>query len=171
MHIKDNVTHIDNEEDAIFLNTKLYPVNMRLFHSSERYKMTIKIICQHIADFCRIQMEGYKKPHGMSGANCGIPFNIIAYLKNRNQDNEEVVTMINPNIEMYDGALVEVESNCGSIRLEKPIKITRRERVLVSWYDLQGERHEEWFGREKGGFTIQHEYDHNVGILIFERKV
>src|SRR5688572_4592509 len=137
-NIADHITHISNEEDLPFLRTKLFDVNMRLFHSSEEYREIIKYCCSHIQWLALDEMEGYKKPHGMSGANAGIPFNIIAVVRNRDKENEYCQIMINPKIIGHSTKQVETESNCGSIRLENPIKILRWYEVRVQWYDTEG---------------------------------
>jgi peptide deformylase len=66
---------------------------------------------------------------------------------------------------------VATDSNCGSIRLEKPIKVGRYAEIEVEWYDEEGKFHKEWRNIETGSLTIQHEIDHNLGILITERQV
>lgn len=67
------------------------------------------------------------------------------------------------------GEEVESWSNCGSLTLEEPIKIKRYEEVRVQFFDENGEFHDENFSRRQCSLTIQHEIDHNLGILITER--
>ncbi len=170
MKISDYLTHIDNPEDLPFLRTKLFDVNIRLFKSNPRYRDIIEDCC-HLIKYCATtKMDGYKLPHGMSGANVGIPFNIIGIVRNRGTDLAVCDIMINPKTIQYRGKLVETESNCGSIRLEKSIKIKRYEEILVEYYDIDGEPNRELFNRHEGSFTIQHEIDHNLGILITDRQ-
>lgn len=107
----------------------------------------------------------------MSGANVAIPFNIIAVVRNRGRQDEYVEAMINPRVVSYSEDKVKTVSNCGSIRLPEPIEITRFKSVMVEWYTESGEKRTETFIRDNGGFTIQHEIDHNLGILIWDRKV
>lgn len=169
--IEDYITHIDNLEDKPYLRFQLFNVNMRLFKSSFTYRDIILQVCQYIKWLCSETMEGYKKPHGMSGANAGIPWNIICYTKNRGKKNESYEIMINPRITHYGGDLVETSSNCGSIRLKKPIKIRRNSVIDVEYYDEQGIKRESTFTRYDGGFTIQHEVDHNLGVLIIDKAI
>jgi peptide deformylase len=115
-------------------------------------------------------MNGYKKPHGMSGANCAIPFNIIAYMENRDKKNEKCIVMINPRIISYFGNEIISESNCGSLTLENPIKIRRAEEILIRYFDTSGIERDRYINRESGSLTIQHEVDHNNGILITDRQ-
>lgn len=169
LKIEDHITHIDNPEDLPFLKTKLFDVNMRLFNSSEKYRDIIMWCCEYIQFLAMTEMEGYKKPHGMSGANAGIPFNIIGIVENRGEENESCHIMINPKIIGHSVKMEETSSNCGSIRLEKSIKVMRWHEIRITYYDTDGNFTESVFGRKQGGFTIQHEIDHNLGILITDR--
>lgn len=91
-------------------------------------------------------------------ANAGIPFNIIA-----NTDE----AMLNPHILYRSSDLIESMSNCGSLLLPEPIKIYRAKQITFEFWDLSLVRY------ERTGYypTIQHEIDHNNGILILDRKV
>ena len=166
----DYITHINNEEDNVYLKSKHFPVNMRLFKTSEQYKNIILQQCNYIRELCLDIKKGYKKPHGMSSANAGLAFNIIGITKNRLQDNEYCKILINPRIVEYMGDLVETTSNCGSITLDKPIKLTRNSEIIVNYFDEKGNEFVELFTIETGVFTIQHEVDHNNGILITDYK-
>lgn len=163
---EDYITHIKNEEDVVYLKTKHFPVNMRLFHSSSEYKAIILQQCQYIRQNCLDTKEGYKKPHGMSSANCGLAFNIIGVTQNRGTDKEVCKIFINPVINEYAGEVVETTSNCGSLTLKEPIKVKRHTIINVTYYDEQGKIWRHDITREFGAFTIQHEVDHNLGILI-----
>ena len=163
---EDYITHVKNEEDLIYLKSKHFPVNMRLFNTSEEYKNIILQQCNYIRELCLDVKEGYKKPHGMSSANAGLAFNIIGITRNRNKNDEYCQIMINPEILNRSTKRVLTTSNCGSLTLLEPITIQRNLKVLVKFYDENGNFHEELFNRETGSFTIQHEIDHNLGILI-----
>jgi peptide deformylase len=162
----DYVTHINNKEDEIYLRKEHFPVNMRLFNTSLEYKNIILSQCEYIKDHCLQTKEGYKKPHGMSSANLGLSFNIIGITKNRNTKQEYCQIMINPIITNLGGNEIEAISNCGSLTLKDPIKLYRHELVQVLYFDIDGNKNENWFNRKDGSFTIQHEIDHNLGILI-----
>lgn len=115
-----------------------------------------------------IEKEGYKKPHGYSGANAGIPFNIIALA------NGDI--MVNPRYVPHEvplGAYVKIKSNCGSLLLEKPIEINRFGRITVKYIDYNSMINLKPIEVSKTGFlpTVQHEVDHNYGILITDRRV
>lgn len=105
--------------------------------------------------------DDYQKLLGLSGANIGIPFNIISIYKNG-----EITHMINPSITKMSKQTRVVQSNCGSLNLPEKCSVTRREWVEVSYYDTEGKHHEKKFTIADGGSTIQHEIAHNRGILI-----
>ena len=163
------ITHIDNKKDVVYLKTTHFPVNMRLFHSSPEYRNIILRCCEYIEWNCLTEKEGYKKPHGMSSANLGLSFNIIGITLNRNIDKEYCKILINPKILEYFDTPIKTKSNCGSLTLKKPIIIKRYPRILVDYYDLKGENHKTIFDVLEGSTTIQHEIDHNNGILITDR--
>lgn len=171
MRVEDYLTHIDNVEDVPFLKTKLLDVNMRLFKSSPKYRVIVGYCCKYIAALAVTTMRGYKKPHGMSGANAAIPYNIIAYVRNRGMEDEEAVIMINPKVVHASVCVSTVMSNCGSIRLPEPIPVKRAMDVDITWFDEEGIKHSGRFYQGSGGFTLQHEIDHNLGILITDRQV
>ena len=131
-------------------------------HRSPQYYHIIEGISGYIKMLATTEREGYKKPHGFSGANAGIPLNIIALA-----DGE---VMLNPKIldhHLDTLGTVITESNCGSLMLDRPISIRRYAGITFEFYDVYGKRH------IKSGFypTVQHEIDHNNGILITDRKV
>lgn len=167
---EDYVTHINNEEDVVYLRTKAFPVNMRLFKTSKEYKAIVLQCCNYLREICLNTKEGYKKPHGISGANLAIPFNIIGVTRNRNQDNEYCQIMINPEIHAYSTEKIITQSNCGSLTLEKPINVKRSNLISVEYYDEEGKIHYDRFSRTEAGFSIQHEVDHNNAILIIDRE-
>lgn len=170
MKHSDYITHIDNKEDLVYLKFKHFPVNMRLFKTSPEYRQIIYIQCGYIKTLCLQTVGGYKKPHGMSSANAGLAFNIIGITRNRNQKNEYCQIMINPVITKYHGSKIETTTNCGSLTLKEPIKVMRYPEITVEYYDEDGVKRIGGFSQLEGAFTIQHEIDHNNGILITDRK-
>ena len=66
--------------------------------------------------------------------------------------------------------IIYAESNCGSVRLDKSIQVWRYEWVKVNYFNIFGIEEAEIFNREDGGFTIQHEINHNLGILITDKQ-
>ena len=124
-----NCTHMKYPEDTDILTRRLFAVNMRLFNINSEYKKLVLDCCEYIKLRATTTKEGYTRPYGYSGANAGIPFNIIA--------TREGLVLINPKIIESLGAK-ESLSNCGSLTLEKPIKVTRYEYIKVSYFDLSG---------------------------------
>lgn len=145
-----------DEQDI--LTRRLFDVNMRLFRCNEQYRTMVRNACRYIQRCAMTTREGYKRPHGYSGANAGIPWNIIAMRDGR--------VMINPRIVEAIGRR-ESESNCGSLLLERPIRIWRYECVTVKYFATDGA------ACEVRGYlpTVQHEIDHNNGALITDRRV
>jgi peptide deformylase len=166
MKHSDYVTHINNKEDEVYLRSKLLPVNMRLFKTSPEYKNIILNQCSYMKKLVLTKMDGYKKPHGMSSANAGLAFNIIAICRYRGTNKEHAEIMINPVIVDSSKTLIAALSNCGSITLAEPITIKRPEWIKVEWYDEKGVWNSKIFTRETNAFTIAHEIDHNNGVLI-----
>lgn len=162
----DHITWIERPEDVCYLRTPLLPVSIRLWGSSPGYRAVVESCIAHITKAVLTQCSGYKLPHGMSGANLGIPFNVIARAVHRGTPKARAEVMINPKIVNQSGAHLVSDSNCGSIRLAEPIKVKRRSDVLVEWWDVNRRFHRNWRDREWGSLTIQHEVDHNLGILI-----
>lgn len=158
----DYCTHISNLEDIDILTRKLFDVNIRLFNSSPQYREIVTLSINYLKWWCVTSKEGYKKPHGVSGANTGIPFNIVAY-----NTNNGPVAMINPKIIKRYGGKITGQSNCGSLTLPEPIEVTRDEFIDIDYFDENGDKISiTKVDRKLGGLTIQHEVDHNLGILI-----
>lgn len=165
----DYITHIKNPEDLIYLRDVHFPVNMRLFNTSSDYRELIRQHCQYIKMLCLTQMDGYKKPHGMSSANAGLGFNIIGITMKRETKSEWCKIMINPVIITYHGVKTLTITNCGSLTLNKPIQVYRYPEITVQYFNELGEFIEERIDRDHGAFTVQHEVDHNLGILIIDK--
>lgn len=167
LNIEDYITYIGNEEDVVYLKHAAYPVNMRLFKSSKEYRAIVLSCCEYMRWLALQEMEGYKKPHGMSGANAAIPFNIIAVIRSRGKENEYCEILINPVVVAASEKMKTSKSNCGSVRLKEDIDITRHEWVEVEYFDEKGEKQR----RKSRNMTVQHEIDHNLGILITDRII
>jgi len=158
----DYCTHIKNPEDKDILTRRLFDVNIRLLKTSLSYRHIIQVCCDEIAWAARAEKKGYKKPHGWSGANAGVPFNIIAVMREG-----RAVVMINPKITKEYGEEIKTLSNCGSLTLEKPIPVIRKEFIDLEYYTIECEKIVETkVDRYSGSFTILHEINHNLGILI-----
>jgi peptide deformylase len=103
----------------------------------------------------------YPPLKGISGANVGIPFNVIVI-----KINEITKQMLNPKIIKRAGKDIRLTSNCGSLLLSESVTVLRNEIVEIEYYDLNGNKKVEKFSESNGGFTIQHEIEHNLGITL-----
>jgi len=146
------------------LHRRAFKVNMRLFKSSAVYRQIIFDIAKCLENHLKMQFEDYTE-RGVSGASLGLPFNMIAYKIGNN-----VKLMINPRLVKKSKEMIETKSNCSDLKLAEPIAVVRHKLIDVEFYDLKGLKAvEKNIGREQGGFTIQHEVDHNLGIMITDR--
>jgi len=93
--------------------------------------------------------------------------NLIDSIAYKVPKTDEVVVCLNPVIVEKSTYVVSTKTNCGSLRLEKPIRVMRSDWVVLEYYDLEGNlrRSERLYGHH-GGYTVQHEVDHNRGVLI-----
>ena len=157
---EDVCTLLKNPEDKDILTRKLFDVNLRLMKTSPDYKSIVLCACEYIRELAMTEREGYKKPHGFSGANAGIPWNIIALA--------DGTVMINPKIiSNCTGSIIHGKSNCGSLLLPEAIEVYRWKRIAFTFWDR-----DLVFNQWEGYYpTVQHEIDHNNGILITDRKV
>ena len=155
----------NSEDDNDILHSKLFNVNMRLFNTNKKYRKLILNIVSYMKKIAKKRFEDYTSAMGISGANVGIPFNIIGVLNSKKKWD----FFLNP--EILSMSMIEdvVKSNCGSLLLKEPIKVKRHKWVQLEYYDLKGEKKLKYF-EERYGRTIQHEVDHNNGILIISKK-
>ncbi len=172
--VQDNLIEGEYKE---YLHRSLFDVNIRLYHSSKSYKCIVDESLNYLASMFLRKFRDYSKIKGVSGANLGIPFNIIA-IKRKNDD---ILVMVNPEILIQEGKTKKVASNCGSLVLDDPVEVIRRTKIKVGYYetvfkgnDYGTTRHAllyctEWF-EDSEAFTIQHEVDHNNGITILDRQ-
>jgi len=173
MKIDDYITYWYRDSDKIYLNSQLLPVNIRLFRSSLGYKDVVLTCCEYIKELALAKCEDYPLPFGMSGANAAVPFNIIGLVHNRGQYNAHCQIMMNP-IAYHSGpkpTFTRAKTNCGSLRLPALITVERPTELMVAYYDEEGDPQKRRFTRENGVFTVHHEIDHNLGILITDRDV
>jgi peptide deformylase len=166
--MKDSIKNFiiqDREDDNDILHRKLFDVNMRLFNTNKKYRKLILDTVNYMKKVAKKKFENYSTAKGISGANVGIPFNIIGVKgKNKKWD-----FFLNPEFLKKSTKREIVKSNCGSLLLEKPIKVKRHVWVKVGYYDLRGTKKLNIFdGRY--GYTVQHEVDHNAGILITDKR-
>lgn len=157
--------HMDGEDEKSYLHKPLFNVNMRLFSDNKKYNKFVHSVITYMKSLFRVEYSDYDKLKGLSGANIGIPFNIVVVLN----DNDKFITMINPTVIDYDGDVKMRKSNCGSLRLSKPISVARFTEVVVQYYTEKGESKIDRFEGTIAS-TIDHEIDHNNGITIEDRQ-
>lgn len=166
MNVDDCITYIGCVGDVCYLRTPLLPVNMRLMSTSLGYRALVQACCAYLRQIALCELEGYGRPFGMSGANLALPFNIIGVVYGRGTPTAFCEIMLNPRILEYQGSLEYASSNCGSIRLKENLEVLRYSKVKLRYFDESGTQHERWFDKAQGAYTIQHEVDHNLGVLI-----
>jgi peptide deformylase len=156
-----------NEYDKSLLHKPLFDVNMRLFRTSPFFRQLIMDIVNYMDAHLNMTFEDYAAPKGISGANLAIPYNIIGY---KHQGKNKFC--INPCIVRKSQDGFTTETNCGSLKLEKGIKVFRHAQIDLDYYDLKGMKCiEKNISRFEGGFIIQHEVDHNLGLCITDKEL
>ncbi len=168
-----------NLTDLDILRRRSFDVNMRLYESNAEYQSIIGKIVNFMGRMICMKFDDYAELKGMSGANIGIPLNIIAVkAKSRRglpkklvgTEFPEVFFFLNPKIVEHSKKTTVVKSNCGSIDLSSAVKVVRYDWIDLEAYNLVGEKELERYGRPLS-FTIQHEIDHNAGVLITDKVV
>lgn len=134
---------------------------MRLFKSNTEYQEIIIQICNYMTDIMSKKFSDYSNLLGLSGANIGIPYNIIAFVKD-----DRINHMINPIVVAMSKKTKTKLSNCGSINLKDKCVVSRREWIAVEYYNINGVLEQKKFTLDECGGTIQHEICHNKGFLI-----
>jgi peptide deformylase len=181
-NLNDFSTHISRE--TRFLVATMFPVIMRLFKSSGTYKKLILDSLDYMMELTTRQYRDYPEVRGISGANVGIPFNLVVVkvCKIGKEVPEDLrkstikykgyhfLHMINPKIDDQSMETFKTTTNCGSLRLERDINVTRYKWVWVTFYDRKGDKCKRLIARPITG-TVQHEIDHNNGTLITDREV
>jgi len=167
LNITDYVVQdlMEGEYDKSILHIPLFPVNMRLFHTSPQFHSLIMQVIAYMKFKLQNKFAGYSQPRGISGANLGIPWNIIGY-----RINSKIHFMINPVVKNRSVETEMRSSNCGSVRLKDNIFVERHIWVDVEYYDVEGVLHMDRFYGADGGYTIQHEIENNLGILITDKN-
>ncbi len=156
-----------NEYDRECLSRACFNVNMRLYHVNVEYRKIITSIIDYMYLVLDTNFEDYPQETGVASSTLGIPFNIIAY-KNK----EIKKAMINPEIVERSLTKSTGKSNCGCCRLKNKIEIFRYDWISVRYYDRFGNLSaDERLTKMEGGFTVQHEIDHNIGYTIVDRFI
>jgi|WetSurMetagenome_2_1015567.scaffolds.fasta_scaffold06573_6 peptide deformylase len=150
----------DGELHDDYLHRRLFPVNIRLYQNNGHYYAMIHSIVGYMKRILETKYDDYTSLKGISGANIGVPFNIIV-VKNAS----DYLVMLNPSIDYAKGNQ-QVSSNCGSLVLPKPIPVMRAEDIVVSYCNLEGRIRTFNTSNKQLSATLQHEILHNMGKLI-----
>lgn len=154
-----------DERSNEMLKVPLFDVNMRIYNNNDVYKRLIKNIIDHMIDTLHRKYANYPELRGISGANIGVPFNIVVVKITRGKETTDGV-FINPKYRRAEKSdVITVTSNCGSLRLEKDIPTKRYNAIDLYYFDIDGKYIQKYVD-EREMCTIQHEIDHNNGILI-----
>jgi peptide deformylase len=156
-----------NDKDNAILKRELFNVPMELFERSESFRNIIIGALDYMGSLFSKNFNDYAELSGVSGANIGVPYNLIVV---KNKATGKLIEMINPLVVGYSKETRKVRSNCGSVRLAEPVMVERYTTVTVAYYDGTGKRKIMDFEGQLGS-TIQHEIDHNLGITILDRAV
>jgi peptide deformylase len=165
------------EFNTDILRRKGFDVNMRLFRDNSGYRNLVLGITMYMGKLMSASYTDYSKLSGISGANIGIPLNIVGVRATETFRPDPATSLlkdsiwflINPKIVAHSEATRIVKSNCGSIRLPEKIKVRRYEWVEVEYCNIEGKNVKT---KVEGPMacTLQHEIDHNMGILITEKE-
>ena len=149
-----------------------FDVHVKMFNENKEFNRVIHRIIDYMKTVLCIDFRDYNKLKGISGANIGIPLNIVAVMHNN-----IVEVFINPSITKVSRSKITVLSNCGSLNLLEPISVERHTWIQVKWMDIGGKQQEKHFTAHNNdkevpniAFTLQHEIDHNKGVLITSLK-
>jgi peptide deformylase len=154
------------EDCSDYLTVPLFQVNMRLYNTLDGYRKVVSAAINHMKSIMKNdKFVDYPELAGISGANVGIPWNIVVVRTTGRKS--DMLTMINPVVCSVSRKKITVHSNCGSLNLPKAIPVERREWVEVSYFDENGKKQMSKFSSPAVRVgTIQHEIDHNRGVLI-----
>lgn len=171
-HLIDTFIVQNGKEHDDCLHRPGFDVHVKMFNENREFNKVIHRVIDYMKTVLCIDFRDYNKLKGISGANIGIPLNIVAVMHNN-----IVEVFINPSITKVSRSKTTVLSNCGSINLPKAISVGSHAWIQVKWMDVEGRDHKEHFtmlsdnkiGPNIAG-TLQHEIDHNQGILIIDLK-
>jgi peptide deformylase len=161
-----NSPYLDASDDETkILRGTMYNVPMRIYRNSKPYRKLIKSVVKRMKKIVKKGFDDYPIVTGVSGANIGIPLNIIVV---KDLSDGKMVAMINPKIIKRSQTRRDSKTNCGSLLLEERVVVRRHDMVKIEYYDMKGKTCVETF-RGQLASTIQHEIDHSNGILIIDR--
>ena len=162
--ITNSLVMYNKDYEQHWLEKRCQEVSVRLYRHNHDYQQMIKGIIAYMSKTMSEDFDDYNKLQGISGANIGMAINIIIV---RVKD-DKLLPMINPKITKYSKGKRTVKSNCGSLCLGEPLEVERSESIEVQFHNTKGHIERKSFEGSLAS-TIQHEVDHNRGILITKR--
>lgn len=165
--IKDFVLQFyDQNDQSDMLSRQLFDVNIRLLKTNPVYKTLIWLNACYILWVLSREFTDYKDIKAVGAATVGVPYNIVAF---RQADNK-MRTLVNPKIVDASTVLISAKTNCPALMLEESIETKRPSWISIDYHDTDGNVYKAMkIERHQGAFSIQHEIDHNNGILITKR--
>lgn len=158
----------NGQPDDDCLHRSGFDVNVQMFQKNKSYNKIILGIIDYMLLLLKTNFKDYTPLKGISGANIGIPLNIVIVADNKGNH-----VFINPSILNKSVTKITISTNCGSVNLPEPIKKDRHRWIKLQWMDVKGVHHKEKFTVEKSKsmtLTLQHEINHNKGILITDNE-
>lgn len=155
------------DDDKRMIHKPVFGVNMRLFRSSPFYRQIVMDMVNYMDAHLNMTFEDYSGQRGIAAPQLGLPLAIIGF-KHRGKNK----FCINPKIISKSKEGDSTETNCGSLRLAKGVKVFRHNLIDLEYFNLKGERIiEKNIGKWEGGWVIQHEVDHLQGICVTDREI
>jgi peptide deformylase len=102
---------------------------------------------------------------GLAAPQIGESVQLIVVNTSQDEDGEESLVMVNPEITEKEGTQVD-EEGCLSV-LDLTAAVKRNQKITVSYQDLTGEKYEMTV-EDRFAVVLQHEIDHLSGILFID---
>lgn len=102
---------------------------------------------------------------GLAAPQIGESIQLIVVNASQDEDGEESLVMINPEITEKEGQQVD-EEGCLSV-LDLTASVKRSQKITVSYQDITGEA-QELTVEDRFAVVLQHEIDHLHGILFID---
>lgn len=102
---------------------------------------------------------------GLAAPQIGESIQLIVVNTSQEEDGEETLAMINPEITEKEGSQVD-EEGCLSV-LDLTASVKRSQKISVSYQDEDGGQHEMTV-EDRFAIVLQHEIDHLHGILFID---
>jgi peptide deformylase len=167
MKVSEHLLQDSIKEESDALRYILPDVNIRLFTSNEPYRKIVLHAIEYLEWHLKCIFEDATGVKGVSGAIVGIPWNIIAY---KDQSNTTRVC-INPKIINESNTKITTKTSCGSFITKDNVYVKRCSTIDLEFHDINGQKVlQKGITKDMGGYSIQHEVEHNQGICIVDKQ-